>query len=629
MVILGGSPDEPQALKKEDITEDEKRQAYRKACEELEAILMAEVEKMKTELVSEHELRRIKIFNQREFIESMRSNDRLARTLATLEVQTGWRYLTDYLDRMEAVTPDDIRNAARKFTRNDNQTSVYVIPGGPPDRPPVNYVEARSISGSAAARTIHQGEFDNNSIYPTPSGWKHPLSFQRHPQKIRYPRADIFDVAETRVFYLPDTELPLIDLTIFVKAGAVDVEESKTGLTDLLSSSIVRGGTVNYAPAELAQVLDENAIQIGVSVSEEQSSIHLSVLKDHWEQGLDLLKEILTQPRFDSHVLKVAKNRGLVGLKRQGGDAQSVAIREGMIWHFNEHPYGRDPLQGFQTIPGITDADLRRFIQTYFVPSNMTIAVSGDIEKAQVIAGLDGFLQALPKTDPPRRELKEPLETPPVLALIHKPGQVQSQIVLTMPSVKRTHPDYWKISLLMDIFGGNDSLMYTRLRDDLGLVYSAGFYQTYKWKAGMLLGFIGCKGDKTGAAIKETLDIMTMLQADIPEQELELKRLDALNSFVFNVDTKAELVEVYSRYYMRNEPLDTLERIQEAFFQASRSDLRRLAQKVLDPTKIQIFVVADKMTTVKTVAGDESTLEQNLIALANSLGLPYTEISLR
>jgi predicted Zn-dependent peptidase len=368
MVILGGSPDEPQAVKKADITEDEKRQAYRKACEELEAILMAEVEKMKTELVSEHELRRIKILNQREFIESMRSNDRLARTLATLEVQTGWRYLTDYLDKMEAVTPDDIRKAARRFIRTDNQTSVYVIPGGRPDRPPVNYVEVRSISGSAAARAIQQGEFDNHSIYPTPSDWKHPLSFHRQPKKIRYPRAEMFDVANTRVFYLPDTELPLIDLTIFVKVGAVDVEESKTGLTDLLSSSIVRGGTVNYAPAELAQVLDENAIQVGVSVSEEQSSVHLSVLKDHWEQGLSLLKEILTQPRFDSHVLKVAKNRELVGLKRQGGDAQSVAIREGMIWHFNDHPYGRDPLQGLQTIPGITDDDLRRFIQTYFVP---------------------------------------------------------------------------------------------------------------------------------------------------------------------------------------------------------------------------------------------------------------------
>ncbi len=629
MIILGGSPNEPESVKNEEIPENEKRQAYLQACEELEAILLAEVEKMKTELVSEHELKRIKILNQREFIESMRSNNRLAGTLATLEVQTGWRYLTDYLNNIEAVTADDIRNAAQKYIDTNNKTSVYVIPGGRPDRPPENYTEVRSISGSAAAKTIHHGHFKNISNYPAAQGWKHPLSFKRQPEKIKYPAADMFDVHDTRVFYLPDRELPLIDLTIFVKAGAVDVEESKTGLASLLGSSIVRGGTANYAPAELAQVLDENAIQVGVSVNEEQSTVHLSVLKDHWEQGLSLLKEILTQPRFDANVLNVAKNQDLIGLKRQGGDAQSVAMREGMIWHFNEHPYGRDPLLGLQTIPDISTDDIRRFLHTYFVPSNMTIAISGDIEKAQVIAGLGDFLGALPKSKPPPRKLDDPLETPPVLALIHKPGQVQSQIVLSLPSVKRTHPDYWKISLLMEIFGGNDSLMYTRLRDDLGLVYSAGFYQTYKWKAGMLLGFIGCKGDKTGAAITETLNIMTRLQAAIPREELELKRLDALNSFVFNVDTKAELVEAYSRYYMRQEPLDTLERIQDAFFQASENDLRRLAQMVLDPTKIQVFVVADKMTIVKTRAGEESTLEENLMALAGTLGLPYKEIPLR
>jgi predicted Zn-dependent peptidase len=181
----------------------------------------------------------------------------------------------------------------------------------------------------------------------------------------------------------------------------------------------------------------------------------------------------------------------------------------------------------------------------------------------------------------------------------------------------------------MNIFGGNDSLMYTRLRDDLGLVYSAGFYQTYKWKAGILVGYIGCKGDKTGAAIMETINIMKSLQEDVPALELEQKRRDALNSFVFNVDTKAELVEVYSRYYMRQEPLDTLERIQDAYFRSDREDLGRLAQQFLDPKKIQIFVVGDKLTPVKNNAGDEVTLEEDLIALSKTLGLPYQEIRLR
>jgi predicted Zn-dependent peptidase len=171
--------------------------------------------------------------------------------------------------------------------------------------------------------------------------------------------------------------------------------------------------------------------------------------------------------------------------------------------------------------------------------------------------------------------------------------------------------------------------MYTRLRDDLGLVYSAGLYQTYKWTAGVLYGFIGCKGDKSAPAIAETINIMNSLRHDVPRRELEQKRLDALNGFVFNVDTPADLVNAYARYYMRNEPLDTLEKIQNAFFSAVKEDMRRLAQKYLDPRKIQIFVVGDKLIKVKNHQGDESTLEDTLKAMADSLQLPYREIGLR
>jgi zinc protease len=181
----------------------------------------------------------------------------------------------------------------------------------------------------------------------------------------------------------------------------------------------------------------------------------------------------------------------------------------------------------------------------------------------------------------------------------------------------------------MSIFGGSDSLLYTRLRDDLGLVYSAGFYGTYKWKAGILSGYIGCKGDKTADAIAQTIEVMNTLRQDVPEKELEQKRLDTLNSFVFNVDTPADLVNVYGRYYLRNEPLDTLARIQDAFFNVSREELLQLARQYLDPSKIQIFVVGDKQIKIRNDHGDEVTMEASLVDLADSLGLPFREIKLR
>jgi predicted Zn-dependent peptidase len=629
MVIVGGSPNEPEAAKKAGVSDEEKRLAYLKACQDLEELLVAEVAKMKTELVSDQELQRIKKLNQRDFIDRMRSNESLAGTLATLEVQQGWRYLMNYLEQLDTVTAEDIRRVANKYIQTDNKTSVYVIPGGRPDRPPESYSEVRSITGSRAAKVDRPHNFTNISDYPTPAGWKHPLSFERHPEKIIYPAAESLDIDQSRIFYLPDRELPLVDLVLLVKAGSVDVAESKIGLTTLLNGSIIRGGTQGYSPAELARILDENAIDISVSVGEEETVIQLSVLKEDWQAGLNLLQEILTRPGFDPGVLEIVKTQALTGLKRQGGNAQAVAGRERAILHFKGHPYGRDPLAGLQTIPAISGEDLKQFLREYVVPSNIVAAVAGDIDKQEVVSGLEHFFKALPQTPGPVRQLADPTETPPVLALIHKPGQVQSQIALSLPSVKRTHPDYWKINLLMSIFGGSDSMMYTRLRDDLGLVYSAGFFETYKWSAGSLIGYIGCKGDKTVPAIAETIKIMKSLQQDVPRREIEQKRLDALNSFVFNVDDPADLVKLYGRYYMRNEPLDTLGKIQDAFFNADRDDLRRLAREYLDPQKIQIVVVADKLINVNNAGGDEMTLEKQLMQLAESLGLPYREIALR
>jgi predicted Zn-dependent peptidase len=46
-----------------------------------------------------------------------------------------------------------------------------------------------------------------------------------------------------------------------------------------------------------------------------------------------------------------------------------------------------------ETIPSISREDLKRFVQAYFVPANMTAAISGDISKAAAISGLEAFFR--------------------------------------------------------------------------------------------------------------------------------------------------------------------------------------------------------------------------------------------
>ena len=189
MVIFGGSPNAPPMARETTPEPGQLKAAYLEACRELEQMVLTEVNQLKKELVSEATLKRIKKLNQRDFLDRLRSNGSLARILATLEVQIGAQYLTTYLAQMDAVTPLDIRRVANRYLTEDKMTSVYVIPGGTPDQPPVTYNEDRSAKGAVARNNRHHWTVENRSVFPTPEGWRHPLSFERKPQRVVYPNA--------------------------------------------------------------------------------------------------------------------------------------------------------------------------------------------------------------------------------------------------------------------------------------------------------------------------------------------------------------------------------------------------------------------------------------------------------
>jgi zinc protease len=624
-VILGGSPHDASGTGHEPGDDSD-----REACRRLEALLLDEVDKLIESPVSEEELARVQRLNERDFLDRLRSNESLAQTLASLEVKIGWRYLNTYIEKISRVTPGDIQRVAAEYLQRDNMTTVYVLPGGVPEKPPEPYEENRSSAGMERIEKPEPSELvRNHSTYPTPEGWKHPLSFEREPDILTYPEADRMKTAGADVFFLEDRELPLVDLTLLVKAGKVDVPKEKAGLDTVLSGSLVQGGTKTLGPDRLAEKLDDLAMDLSVSVGEESTTIRLSVLKDHYDEGMALLADIITNAGFEPGVLDAVKRRVITALARRGEDARAVAMREAMIWHFQGHPYGRDPLLALETVPAISATDLQDFLSTYFVPSNMVAAVAGDISAPEVERSLNDFFTRLTAGPVPVRDLPEPGKSNPVLGFINKPGQVQAQVVLMLPGVPRSDPDYWKLGLLVDLFGGGDSMLYTRLREDLGLVYAAYAHLASRWKAGLVVGYAGCRADSTVKMLDETIRLMAGLHTHVPAGRLETKRLDLLNSFVFNVDSPRRLATVYARYHLRGEPLDTLGRIQRDYLSATAGELEGLAGSILDPSRLQVFVVADGDTPAMDEHGEESTLRKALERYAGDAGLPFVEMELR
>ncbi|MFQ5848403.1 MAG: M16 family metallopeptidase [Candidatus Methylomirabilales bacterium] len=96
---------------------------------ELEQALYAEIEHLKTELVSPRELQKAKNQIEASFIFGEDSIFNLARQIASYEIVAGWRYWKAYLPGIRAVTREDIRRVARKYFRAENRTVGILVPG--------------------------------------------------------------------------------------------------------------------------------------------------------------------------------------------------------------------------------------------------------------------------------------------------------------------------------------------------------------------------------------------------------------------------------------------------------------------------------------------------------------------
>ena len=95
---------------------------------ENEEIVLTEIEALKTDLVSEVELKKVKRRAKAELIHSLRSSSGLASMLCSSEFLLGdWRELFKSLDRIDKVTAEDIKRVANEYFVSSRRSVAEIV----------------------------------------------------------------------------------------------------------------------------------------------------------------------------------------------------------------------------------------------------------------------------------------------------------------------------------------------------------------------------------------------------------------------------------------------------------------------------------------------------------------------
>jgi predicted Zn-dependent peptidase len=398
------------------------------------------------------------------------------------------------------------------------------------------------------------------------------------------------------LIYLPKREVPLVQVSVVVRAGQIHEAARQAGLASMTAAMLDEGAGTRSA-LELADAVDFLGADLGVSSDQHATRCTLHVPAEHLDDALALLADVVLRPRFDGDELDRQVRQRLTTMAQWHDEARAIAaVTYARTLYGDRHPYGRLTLGTPETVRALTPEHLRAFHRTYFVPNNAVVIVVGDVALDDIRPKLEaafgrwtaGQVPAPRTPDAPRAGRRE-------VVLVDKPGAAQSEIRIGQVGVDRTTGDYFALQVMNTVLGGSfTSRLNQKLREEKQYTYGASSGFSYGRYPGPFTAQAAVQTAVTDSALVEFLrELRGMLDA-VPEEELTRARNYAALRYPARFQAVGSIAGELEELYLYDLPPDYFNTFVPRVLAVTGDDVRRVARRYLTPDRMAVVVVGDR-----------------------------------
>ncbi|PJA27845.1 MAG: peptidase M16 [candidate division Zixibacteria bacterium CG_4_9_14_3_um_filter_46_8] len=388
-----------------------------------------------------------------------------------------------------------------------------------------------------------------------------------------------------------ELELIAIEDSIFMELRA---ERNKGRLADSLrikqlTEAYEKSREASYElviPNEFGNTIRrEGGVNLNAFTSEDQTVYFFSLPSNKVELWMALESERFLNPVFR----EMYKERDVVAEERRmRTDSSPVGrlIEEFFAMAFKAHPYGVPGIGNMSDIQYYSRQEAKAFFEKYYGPSNLTIAIVGDVNKDEVLKLAKQYWERIPYRPAPERIATiEPDQLGERRMELEDPSQ--PFYIVGWHTPENTHPDAPIINVLSDyLVSGRTSLLYESLVKEKKIAVQVGSFSNSfggKYPTLFTIYAVPAAGHTNYECEKEIFSALEKLQNDpILLEEIEKVKARAKSEFINNLKRNLGLAMQlcgYQQYYGDwRELFHELDRINAV----TPDDVQRVAKKYLN-----------------------------------------------
>lgn len=511
-------------------------------------------------------------------------------------------FINKEVGKMLAVSAEDVMRVYKKYVQDQHYVATSFVP-----KDQLDLALENSEKAEVEEEKIVEGaeeDFDANQVV---SYEKTPSSFDRNtePPYNGKPEMEIPEIWDgnmpsgLKVMGITNTEVPLVQFSLDIKGGQLLEKTAKAGVANLLADLMTKG-TKNRTPAELEEAIELLGASIYVNSSEEKITISGNTLSKNYTETMNLVKEILLEPRWDEQEFELIKQQTLSSLQQQQGDPNSIAENE-----FKKLIYGENSILAYnemgtpESVSGITIQDLKEYYRENLSPMAATFLAVGDVKKEEAINSIKAISANWAPTSvnfPEIPDFELPQESK--VYFYDVPGAKQSVITFGAPGLSAKDKDFYPAEVMNYRLGGGSfaSRLTQELREGKGYTYGirSGFED--RSYIGPFKISSGVRSNITYEATELVRDILKDYASTFSQEDLEVTKSFMIKSNARRFETLGAKLNMLGEISDFGYDYDYIKGRQETVEALSVMDIQELAKNYIDPDKMYFLIVGDAET---------------------------------
>jgi len=349
---------------------------------------------------------------------------------------------------------------------------------------------------------------------------------------------------------------------------------------------MLKNGTRTKTAYQINEHFEYYGAYLNRQASHETAELSLHCMKKNFAELLPVVSELIAESVFPEEELEIYKKNMQQRLQVNLRKNDFIAGRLIDTYLFGSaHPYGK--YSSMEDYTALNIQVTKDFYNQYYLHGRCAIFVAGPLP-SDINVLIETHFGGLPLTG----SEKPAQPDAPIVPVIEKkyrvtndPDSVQGAIRIARNFPNRHHPDFQKMQVLNNIFGGYfGSRLMANIREDKGYTYGIHSYLVNLVQESALMISTEAGKEVTEATMKEVyLEMNRLCEELIPEEELKTSKNFMMGTLLGDLDGPFQVAGRWKslilngfteEYFYRS--IDTIKKIQPV-------ELQELANKYLKP----------------------------------------------